>query len=300
MRWLEAMLSRERRLDPFPAPRYAECMRPALLVMALLALSAGPALAGDRESARDHYVKGTRAYELGLFDEAIAEYMAAYKIKDDPALLFDIGQAHRLAGHPAEALRFYKTYLSKIPAAPNRAEVEAKMAELTRQLEQQKPSPAEPSAAPSSESPAPSLPVPEPVAASPRSGGPVVTPATIVQSSPRESAGRGMRIAGITSAAGGLALLGTGIAFAVLAKRAANDLTQLDASQGVFDPSKQDAGQRDQILADVLIGVGAATLVTGAILYVSGARAKNQTSRALVVSPSLAAHSAGATLRMVF
>ena len=62
-------------------------MRQALAVVAFFVFSVGVAQGADRDSARDHYVKGTRAYELGLYDEAIAEYMAAYKLKDDPALL---------------------------------------------------------------------------------------------------------------------------------------------------------------------------------------------------------------------
>ena len=102
-------------------------MRQALVIAVFFVLSAGAARGADHESARDHYMKGTRAYELGLYDEAVAEYMAAYKIKDDPALLFNLAQAHRLANHPAEALRFYRTYLAKVPTAANRTEVEAKM-----------------------------------------------------------------------------------------------------------------------------------------------------------------------------
>ena len=82
--------------------------------------------------AREHYVKGTKAFELGLYEEAIAEYMIAYKSKDDPALLFNLGQANRLAGHLPEATRFYRLYLRKDPAAPNRAEIEARIAELER------------------------------------------------------------------------------------------------------------------------------------------------------------------------
>ena len=105
-------------------------MRYLVVMAALLTLSAGVARGDDQGTARDHYIKGTRAYELGLYDEAIAEYMAAYKAKDDPALLFNLGQAHRLAGHPAEALRFYKTYLAKLPEANNRADVESKIRDL--------------------------------------------------------------------------------------------------------------------------------------------------------------------------
>jgi tetratricopeptide (TPR) repeat protein len=271
--------------------------------MAFLALCAGAAFGADHDSARDHYVKGTRAYELGLYEEAIAEYMAAYKIKDDPALLFNLGQAHRLANHPAEALRFYKTYLAKVPGATNRAEVEAKMADLNRQIEQQQLPPAQPVPETAAASPAPAA-APEETTRSDAapSVAPPAPPVDIAQPAPAQPPrpGRGLRIAGIVSAAGGLALVGTGVVFGVLAKQAGDDLTQLDEQNGVFDPSKESAGQRDQLLAGVFIGVGAAAVATGAVLYFLGARGGEEPSQALLVSPSVTAHSAGATLRMVF
>jgi tetratricopeptide (TPR) repeat protein len=277
-------------------------MRQVLAVVVLLFVSAGVAYGGDSDGAREHYVKGTRAYELGLYDEAIAEYMAAYKIKDDPALLFNIGQAHRLAGHPAEAFRFYKTYLAKVPDAANRAEVETKMADLGRQLEQQKQAAATAVAAPAAAPPVPASPAAEAGPTSAADAGPAAppAPAAVVQAGSVEAGGRGKRLAGIATAAGGLALVGTGIVFGMLAKQAGDDLTKLDEQRGVFDPAKEDAGRRDQLLAGIFIGVGAAALATGVVLYVLGARAGEPAAQALVVAPTVAPHAAGATLRMVF
>jgi hypothetical protein len=279
----------------------------------LLALSAGAALADDSGSAREHYVKGTRAYDLGLFDEAIAEYMAAYKIKDDPAFLFNLGQAHRLANHPAEALRFYRTYLAKVPDAPNRAEVEAKMAEMNRRVEQQKQPPAKPVPNMAPAEPTPAAPPVEasradapPVEASradaPPSVAPAAAPVAITEPAPAAPTrpGRGLRIGGIASVAGGLALVGIGIAFGVGAKQAGDDLTRLDEQNDVFDPAKETAGKRDQGLAVVCVGLGAAAIVTGAVLYILGARRAAESPKAFVISPSVAPDSAGASLRMVF
>jgi tetratricopeptide (TPR) repeat protein len=279
-------------------------------VAALLTLSAGVARGDDEATARDHYIKGTRAYELGLYDEAIAEYMAAYKTKDDPALLFNLGQAHRLAGHAAEALRFYKTYLSKVPEAANRADVEAKIRELKELVEKQKQQPqTEPPAVSVAGSPppitGPTLLGPAPGAtavATEVGGGGQPAAAGTVQSAPLEKppSGRGMKWTGVALAASGLALVGTGIAFGVLAKQAGDQLTQLDQQRGVFDPSKESAGQRDQVFEGVFIGVGAAAVATGAILYLLGTRRGQDAPQTVSVSPAVAAHSAGATLRMVF
>ena len=285
-------------------------MRQALVVAAFLLFSAGAALGAERDSARDHYVKGTRAYELGLYDEAIAEYTAAYKIKDDPALLFNIGQAHRLAGHAAEALRFYKTYLAKVPDASNRSEVEAKMSDLAKQIEQQKqaaaaPSPAvPPTPSPATASPSPgAVPAADPGPASPPTNPPPAAapaPVTVAEAAPAKTGGRGMRLAGIASAAGGLALVGTGIAFGVLAKQAGDELTELDRDRGIFDPATEEAGQRDQLLSRIFIGVGAAAVATGVVLYVLGTGDDQPASQAFVIAPSIAPNAAGATFRMVY
>ena len=109
-----------------------------------------------------------------------------------------------------------------------------------------------------------------------------------------------MRLAGIVSAAGGLALVGTGIAFGVLAKQAGDELTELDRDRGIFDPATEEAGQRDQLLSRIFIGVGAAAVATGVVLYVLGTRDDQPASQAFVIAPSIAPNAAGATFRMVY
>jgi tetratricopeptide (TPR) repeat protein len=89
-----------------------------------------PALGDDVVAAQEHYIKGKRAFELGQYDEAISEYSLAYKAKDDPALLYNIAQAHRLAGHNGEAIRFYKIFIARVPNSPSRAECERRIQDL--------------------------------------------------------------------------------------------------------------------------------------------------------------------------
>ncbi|HXU69482.1 MAG TPA: tetratricopeptide repeat protein [Polyangia bacterium] len=91
----------------------------------------------DVPAAREHYAKGKRLYDLGRFGDAAKEYEAAYQAKDDPALLFNLGQAHRLAHEYPQALLAYKAYLRNVPDAPNRAEVEQRIAELQAQIDAQ-------------------------------------------------------------------------------------------------------------------------------------------------------------------
>src|SRR5438874_1435930 len=105
-------------------------MRIFFAVLALAALTP-TARADDLAAAKEHYRKATKAYELGLFDEAIAEFNLAYKAKDDPTILYNLAQSHRQAGHRVEALRTYRVYLMKVPDAPNHREVEALIASLS-------------------------------------------------------------------------------------------------------------------------------------------------------------------------
>lgn len=74
-------------------------MRILGLATALLLVVAPLRLCADETvTAREHYRRGTNAFNLGHYLEAVKEYEAAYQLKEDPALLFNIAQAYRLAG----------------------------------------------------------------------------------------------------------------------------------------------------------------------------------------------------------
>jgi tetratricopeptide (TPR) repeat protein len=73
-------------------------------------------------TAKDHFLKGTKYYDLRRFDEAVKEYAAAYELRDEPAVLYNIAQAYRLGGHSREAVQFYRNYLRRVPSARNRDE----------------------------------------------------------------------------------------------------------------------------------------------------------------------------------
>jgi tetratricopeptide (TPR) repeat protein len=104
-----------------------------LLALALAAAAAGPALAdpSPREAARARSDRGHTLYNLGKFDEAIAEFEAAFALDADPAYLLNLAQAHRLRGDRARAVFFYRRYLALSPPdAPHRAEVQERIALL--------------------------------------------------------------------------------------------------------------------------------------------------------------------------
>jgi tetratricopeptide (TPR) repeat protein len=109
----------------------------AFVLPLVLGIAVASARADNVSLAREHYQKGTTLYELSKFGEAAAEYEEAYKAKPDPALLFNIGQAYRLAGKPEAALRSYRSYLHKLPDASNRVEVEAHIERLQKAIDEQ-------------------------------------------------------------------------------------------------------------------------------------------------------------------
>ncbi len=152
-------------------------MRRLVTVVAFaVVFAASPAFA-DKRTAKDHYERGTRAYNLGRFERAIDHFSRAYEAHASPVFLFNIAQAHRLAGHCDKAAFFYRRYLSEDPETPARAEIEGHLETLAA-CEEEAPDPPpgpapEPGPPPETTSPAPAPPpaptsVATPVAPPPR------------------------------------------------------------------------------------------------------------------------------------
>jgi hypothetical protein len=70
-----------------------------------LLLIASTAHADSLAVAREHYSKGTKAFEVGQYDEAAREFAEAYKIKDDPVILY----------HSAAAATFEESIVTRSP-----------------------------------------------------------------------------------------------------------------------------------------------------------------------------------------
>lgn len=229
------------------------------VVILLLLLAPQSVNADTRSQARLHYEEGTKAFDLGLYDQAINEYMAAYQLRNDPVLLYNLGQAHRLAGHLRDALRFYRVYLQRLPEADNRVEVERKIAELKIAVEKLELPPDNtlgPKVRPPENEPG------EPVPSTPPAPAPKTPPPP----------GRDLRIGGLATGAAGLGLVAVGIAFGVLAQQASNNLSSTSHMGGFYDPAQYTRGKNDQIVEGVTLAIGAAAVGTGVVLYVLGRR----------------------------
>ena len=236
-------------------------MKQLLICVALACCFTSTARAEDVNLARQHYKRGTRAYDLGRYLEAVKEYEAAYEIKDDPALLFNIGQAYRLANDSVNAIRAYRSFLRRVPEAGNRAEVEARIIEMQKLIDQQ----AHTREAP----PLGTLPAaghatePEPAPSTV-----VVTPPPVAPPAP-EGPRRWRRpgtVGGLALIGGGVACLALGGAFTGLAAAADQDFAH--PSSGVFDPTAESRRSLYQNLDVAFFAIGGVAAAAGVVLLI--------------------------------
>lgn len=79
----------------------------------LLLVSVSAHAAGDVERAREYVARASRAYDLHDWSTSCELYKRAYEEREDPSLLFNLGQCHRQLGHYDDAAIYYRSYLSK-------------------------------------------------------------------------------------------------------------------------------------------------------------------------------------------
>lgn len=267
-------------------------MRLFAAVLLICAFTANVRAEGDdsaaRQAAREHYRKGSVAYELGHYDVAVSEYEAAYQAFNEPTLLYNLGQAHRLAKHFADALHFYRMYLIKVPDAANRAEVEAKIGSLQAALAQAPaPPPVVSKRAPATE------PTPTVAPTKAEEAPPPIAPAPAAIEDRAKA--RTLKVSGLVVGIVGLGLVGGGVGVGLIAKKAGDDISAADANHQPFDPAKYSTYQSDQIVAGVLIGVGGAAVVTGTVLAIVGVRRGR-----VQVAPQVSAGRASVTASLRF
>ncbi len=106
-----------------------------VLIVTLLATRVAHAEDPSTKSAKRHFDRGQKLFNLGKFDEALDEYQQAYEAKEIPAILFNIGQCYRNLGDYDAAVFSFKKYLKLEPDADNREQVEDYIAELETEQE---------------------------------------------------------------------------------------------------------------------------------------------------------------------
>lgn len=106
-----------------------------LLLLGLLLGSFERTALAKGDLAEQHYSKGLAFYESKDYPSAIREFQAAYKIRQLPRILLNIGQVYRKLGMASTALKFYEHYLRVDPKVKPelRAEVDRYIA-MTRAM----------------------------------------------------------------------------------------------------------------------------------------------------------------------
>jgi tetratricopeptide (TPR) repeat protein len=89
-----------------------------------------------REEALELFRQSETEYQAGRFADAAALLQRAWQRHEEPILLWNLGRAWEGAGEPGKAIEAYRRYLQAAPRAEDRTTVEAKIAELERQVRQ--------------------------------------------------------------------------------------------------------------------------------------------------------------------
>jgi tetratricopeptide (TPR) repeat protein len=288
---------------------------------------AAPAAQDATAGAREHYQKGTAFYDLGRYPEAIHEFEAAYELKNDPALLYNLAQSYRLAGNAEQALHFYRTYLRRVPKAPNRAEIEERITALEAQVAQKNAAPntpppindttprpkevagggnnavVSPTPTPTPISPPPPTALPPPAPGPSPNGGDVSLglPPPMQSNPPRWDRGRKMQIAGLGGIGLGGLLFLVGIIEGGRAAAASNEIDNAAKAGKAFDPAVEQRGKSAESAEKALLLTGLVIGAGGGLLYYYGRRAHEQAAAGMIsLAPSLSAQGPGALLRVTF
>jgi tetratricopeptide (TPR) repeat protein len=244
---------------------------PVLLVIAM-AITLAPVVAAGatpnaEKKAHAHYQAAQGFFTAGDFEHAIIEFKAAYELAPRPLLLYNLGSAYRRLGAETGAIEdkrlaldSYRRYLTAEPKGKAAGDARAYATELEAEiaaLEAARPPP--PVVAEPPPRPPVALAAPEPQPTGVPAPAPVDLPT-------QPKSGASFRIAGIATASVGVALVGTGVYFALKARSAQDDLTALQ-SGGAWSQSKYDDGTSANRNMYICLGVGGAAIAAGTIFY---------------------------------
>lgn len=90
---------------------------------------------GER-SAKRHYDRAKKLFELQKFDDALEQFQKAYDASPIPDFLYNIGQCQRNLGDYKAAVFSFKRYLKLDPETERREKLEALIEELERKIDE--------------------------------------------------------------------------------------------------------------------------------------------------------------------
>ena len=225
--------------------------------------------------ARTEFERGRRAYDAGDFEQALEAFQRAHVLTESPDILYNLATVADRLRRDELALHAYERYLSHRPDAPDRKNVEARIAALRESIAHQR----------------------EAEAAVPPGDRRMrgrVAPASAEATGdlddgvdPAGDTSRGRLYTWIAAGTSGALFVTAGV-FGVRAKRTYDDLEGECAAVGCTAERIDDSGgPRDKTLTNVFLGLGGAALVTAAVLFfVEGGDAGPERGPAVGLGPT--------------
>ncbi len=211
------------------------------------------------------------------YDAAIAAYHRAYEASEDPEIVYEIAQAHRLAGQVEEAIAEYGRYLEIAIDGARASDALAHQQQLEAELESR----------------------PEGEGERRREGDVAPAPASAERdTAPSSSGWSGMRIAGLSSLGVAGISAGASVFFGAAARSAQRAVEDEDVAWSAElddEVSKGEAAQRNLIIATAVSGV--ALVAGGALLYLDLRSDAETSRRSVTLSPTFSPSSAGFAVR---
>lgn len=258
---------------------------------------ATPPTDAQKAQARQRYDAGVRKFDVGRFEDAAADFEAAYELSGAPEILFNMATAYRAAKKYEKALLMYRAYLRRVPEAPQRAVVEARIAELApivkqQQLEKQR---QEEEQRRQRELEEQQRLQQEQQRLQQEQGATTTPPAAPAAPRPLP---RWVAPAGYAVGAVGIAGLGTGIALSLLARSASDTVQSAAASGSVFDSDLKNTearGKAEDTGAIACYVVGGVLVAAGATMVIV-AKLRAKRAEKVAVAPYVGPSGGGLTL----
>ncbi len=114
--------------------RAARAVARACLALALVLFEQPLFADSSRDPAVLLYERSAESYRAGRFREAIDLLQQAYRLRDDPVLLYNLGRAYEGLGDKARAMAAYEQYLARQPRIEDRPAIERRIAVLGNEI----------------------------------------------------------------------------------------------------------------------------------------------------------------------
>jgi hypothetical protein len=98
------------------------------------AAAAAPGTSDDAQRARAQLDDAERAYREARYADAASSFIAADRIQPSPAIQLALGKTYEQMNDASRALAAYREYFARSPRAPDRSQVQSRVAVLAAQL----------------------------------------------------------------------------------------------------------------------------------------------------------------------